>query len=417
MLAPAPRRRVLLLAAALLVLLLVPPDASQAWSGLNGVLAFGSNRTGSASSDDVFVTPLDAETPTQLTFRRPDDGQPAFSPDGARIAFKTVQFGSNNLAVMNADGTNERLLTKTFFVSEGQPAWSPDGAWLLYRRTPQNPLVQNADTWLLDIEASAADPANPVTHVVLARPGDERYPSFSPDGTRIAFKGSADLVEPSGDEEIYTMNADGADVVQLTSNGDFDSAPAWSPDGTKIAFERAPAGTFSAGQEPEEKDIYVMNADGTDVRRLTDSPGKDEGPTWSPDGTKIAFSSDRDGQQELYVMNADGTGARRLTDNPARDESPDWQALPFDDHGHRPCGDVSLAPGGASSVMALRLPCGAARVLARLWARRAADGDIRERLVGLECTTADHPYGMVVVQCDGWFGRGLAFVWRRPAAS
>ena len=84
------------------------------------------------------------------------------------------------------------------------------------------------------------------------------------------------------------------------------------------------------GKEAEEKDIDVMRADGTHVRRLTDSPGLDEGPVWSPDATKIAFSSDRDGQQEIYVMDADGSNPRRLTDNPARDELPDWQALPFD---------------------------------------------------------------------------------------
>jgi hypothetical protein len=83
--------------------------------------------------------------------------------------------------------------------------------------------------------------------------------------------------------------------------------------------------------------------DGSDVRRLTDSPGLDEGPVWSPDGTKIAFCSARDGQQEIYVMNADGSDQRRLTSNPSRDESPDWQPLPFDDRGHTACGDVSLA--------------------------------------------------------------------------
>ena len=95
------------------------------------------------------------------------------------------------------------------------------------------------------------------------------------------------------------------------------------------------AGTFTPGTEAEEKDIYVMRADGTRVRRLTDSAGLDEGPVWSPDGTKIAFSSDRDGQQEIYVMDADGSNPRRLTANPARDESPDWQALPFDGSGHK----------------------------------------------------------------------------------
>ena len=163
------------------------------------------------------------------------------------------------------------------------------------------------------------------------------------------------------------MDRDGTNVRQLTSNADFDSAPSWSNDGKQILFERAPAGTFTPGIEAQEKDVYVMRADGTDVRRLTDSPGLDEGAEFSPDSTKIVFSSARDGQQELYVMDADGSNPRRLTDNPARDESPDWQALPFDGRGHRACGDESLASGGASSVLAMRVPCHVALRIARRW--------------------------------------------------
>jgi Tol biopolymer transport system component len=412
-------RSSLLPAAILAALVALPAASAQAWPGLNGYLAYGSNRTGSQFSDDVYVSPLDVATPIRLTFRRADDGQPAWSPDGARLAFKTAQFGSNQLAVINADGSGETLLTRTFRFSEGQPAWSPDGTKLLYRRTPENPLVQNADTWVLDIAASAVDPTQPVTQPVLLRTGDERYPSYSPDGTKIAFRGDLDLAEPSGDEEIYVMDADGTNVRQLTSNADFDSAPSWSPDGREILFERAPAGTFTPGTEAEEKDIYVMRADGTHVRRLTDSPGLDEGPDFSPDGTKITFSSDRDGQQEIYVMNADGSDQRRLTNNPARDESPDWQALPFDGRGHRACGDDSLASGGASSVLAMRVPCHVARRLARRWAQAAAAGSPPARLKGLTCSATTQPYDLTVVRCASGgkarCTRDVGFVWRDPS--
>src|ERR671930_351781 len=119
----APRARRLLPAAVLVALVALPAASAQAWPGLNGYLAYGSNRTGSQFSDDVYVTPLDVETPTQLTSRRADDGQPAWSPDGKRLAFKTTQFGSNQLAVMDADGSGEALLTHTFGFSEGQPSW------------------------------------------------------------------------------------------------------------------------------------------------------------------------------------------------------------------------------------------------------------------------------------------------------
>ena len=416
----APRARSLL-PPAVLALLALTAATAQAWPGLNGYMVYGSNRTGSQFSDDIYVSPLDVETPKQLTFRRADDGQPAWSPDGRRLAFKTAQFGSNQLAVINADGTGETLLTRTFRFSEGQPAWSPDAtkpAKLLYRRTPENPLVQNADTWVLDVEDSAKDPTQPATQAVLLRTGDERYPSYSPDGTQIAFRGDLDLVEPSGDEELYVMNADGTNVRQLTTNADFDSAPSWSPDGKRILFERAPAGTFTPGVEAQEKDIYVMRADGSHVRRLTESPGLDEGPEFSPDGTKIAFSTARDGQQEIYVMDADASNPRRLTDNPARDESPDWQALPFDGRGHQACGDDSLASGGASSVVAMRVPCHVARRIARRWSEAADAGTQRTRIRGLTCTTTQQPYDLTVVACAAHkapCARDIAFVWRDPA--
>jgi Tol biopolymer transport system component len=409
--------RSVLPAAIVAALVTLPAATAQAWPGLNGYLAYGSNRTGSEFSDDIYASPLDVETPVRFTFRRADDGQPTWSPDGRRLAFKTAQFGSNQLAVIDADGTNERLLTRTFRFSEGQPAWSPDGTKLLYRRTPENPLVQNGDIWVLDIEASAADPTQPVTHPVLTLAGDERYPVYSPDGTKIAFRHGDDLIEPSGDEEVYVMDADGTNVHRLTDNADFDSAPAWSPDGKLIAFENAPAATLQPGVEPHEKDIYVMNADGTNVRRLTDSPGLDEGPAWSPDGTKISFSSDREGQQEIYVMNADGSDQRRLTDNPARDESPDWQPLPFDTTDHTACGDDDLASGGASSVVALRIPCHLALRIAREWAQKADAGKPDNSTHGLDCTTSTQPFDLTVVHCGGRGNcpRDLAFVWRDPS--
>jgi Tol biopolymer transport system component len=403
-----------LLLAAVVALLALPAATAEAWPGLNGYMAYGSNRTGSQFSDDIYVSPLDVESPLRLTFRTADDGQPAWSPDGQRLAFKTAQGGSNQLAVINANGKDETLLTRTFRFSEGQPAWSPDATTLLYRRTPENPLVQDGDIWVLDVAASATTPTQPVTHAVLLRTGDERYPSYSPDGTQIAFRGDLDLAEPTGDEELYVMNADGTGVRQLTSNADFDSAPSWSPDGRRILFERAPAGTFTPGTEAQEKDVYVMRADGTHVRRLTDSPGIDEGPEFSPDGTKIAFSSARDGQQEIYVMDADGSNPRRLTGNPARDESPDWQALPLDGRGHRACGDDSLASGGASSVLAMRVPCHVARRIARRWSQTADAGTPPARIRGLACTTTTQPYDLTVVAC-GSRERDVAFVWRDPA--
>ncbi|MET0623676.1 MAG: Ig-like domain-containing protein [Pyrinomonadaceae bacterium] len=132
---------------------------------------------------------------------------------------------------------------------------------------------------------------------------------------KIAFVSTRD-----GDEEIFTMNADGSEQKQLTANAARDNWPRWSPDGTKIAF----ASTRDGNHE-----IYVMNADGTNPVRLTNNAGIDCEPTWSPDGTKIAFSSNREanndgGAYELYVMNADGTNLVRLTHQPGNDMQPHW---------------------------------------------------------------------------------------------
>ncbi len=116
---------------------------------------------------------------------------------------------------------------------------------------------------------------------------------------KIAFNSDRD-----GDEEIYIMNADGTNVKKLTSNTVPDMHPSWSPDCKKIVFGSARDG------DPE---IYIMNADGTNVKKLTSNSAMDFSPDWSPDGSKIAFNSDRDGDLEIYVMNADGTNVKKLT--------------------------------------------------------------------------------------------------------
>jgi dipeptidyl aminopeptidase/acylaminoacyl peptidase len=118
--------------------------------------------------------------------------------------------------------------------------------------------------------------------------------------------------------DIYVMNADGSDVTKLTNNSALDSGPSWSPDGENIAFSSYRDGNY---------DIYVMNADGSDQTRLTNSDADDSGPSWSPDGEKIAFNiaNETAGTRNIYVMNAaDGSELERLTSNPAIDGFPSW---------------------------------------------------------------------------------------------
>ena len=137
---------------------------------------------------------------------------------------------------------------------------------------------------------------------------------YRPQG-KIAFSSGRD-----GDAEVYTMNPDGSELTRLTINSNSDDLwPEYSPDGTKIAF------TSGRGDDIYYQ-IYVMNADGTNVTRVTNSrAGHCAESAWSPDGKQIAFRSNRDGGDwEIYVINVDGTNERRLTNSPGWDLDPAW---------------------------------------------------------------------------------------------
>jgi len=144
-------------------------------------------------------------------------------------------------------------------------------------------------------------------------------PALSPDGQQIAFVSNRD-----GNDEIYIMptpasqaqaDANDSHPTRLTNNPGSDGSPQWSPDGKKIVFQSDRDGN---------SEIYVMNADGSGVTRLTNNPAADGEASWSPDGRQIAFDSDRTGNAEVYVMRADGSGIKDLTNNPAIDVGPDW---------------------------------------------------------------------------------------------
>jgi Tol biopolymer transport system component len=119
------------------------------------------------------------------------------------------------------------------------------------------------------------------------------------------------------------MSSTGGPATQLTFTKGPEGDPAWSPDGTKIAFgskRNDLTGTTGTGF-----DVFTMNPDGTNAVRLTMAKGDDFEPTWSRDGTKIAFTSNRDGNPEIYIMNAtNGTGLQRLTNKAGFDRQPDW---------------------------------------------------------------------------------------------
>jgi TolB protein len=204
------------------------------------------------------------------------DGDPAWSPDGERIAFSSLRDGNSEIYVMNADGTNPVRLTK-----------------------------DEAHDW---------------------------GATWSPDGTQIAF-----VSERDGDAEIYAMNADGTNQINLTNfafkidenytdRASNERDPAWSPDGQYIAFT-SDRDSFvdDQGIETLNTEIYVMDANGANQTRLTRHIAWDESPAWSPDGEHIVFITSIDAAGwEVYRMKADGANLTNLTINPADDIAPAW---------------------------------------------------------------------------------------------
>ena len=181
----------------------------------------------------------------------------------------------------------------------------------------------NLDIWVMN-----ADGTNPVQ--MTTDPLLERSPSWSPDGRKIVFTRG----ERAG-SEIFVMNADGTgQPQQLTFNMVGEGSPTWSPDGTKITYTRRDTFTNS--------EVYVMDADGTGVRNLTNDPAFDFEPDWSPNGKRIAFTSDRSGgdvrfeASAVHTMRPDGTQLRKLTDDNLEAFSPAWSPtgdkLAFSDH-------------------------------------------------------------------------------------
>jgi Tol biopolymer transport system component len=287
--------------------------------GVEGKIAFTSDRTGNY---DIFVMNADCTELTQLTHDPAADWHPAWSPDGTRLAFAHSFLGTD-IFIMNADGTDLRKCTDDE-ADDHEMSWSPDGTKIAFA---SNRTVVQSGSSDYDIFVMNAD-CTGLTQVT-DNPTDDREPAWSPDGTTIAFSsggvGTPGVNKLSGNYDIFVINPDGRGQRRLTYDRRDDQNPAWSPDGTRIAWKRDRAGADK---------LLVMNADGSRAFQLvTDATGGEElsrdglpdgSPAWSPDGSKLVFSSQRTGNTEILLVNADGSGMMKLTDDRANDDEPAW---------------------------------------------------------------------------------------------
>jgi Tol biopolymer transport system component len=185
--------------------------------------------------------------------------------------------------------------------SDWGPVWSPDGTQIAFHSNRNG----NLDIFILDPETYE------VTQVTTSEEADG-YAAWSPDGTRLVYQCTI-----NEGREICIIDVTGENLVQLTENDRFDGLPDWSPDGTRIVF--------ASTRDEEKEELYIMQGDGSEVRRLTERPNSiDTDPKWSPDGEFILFESDEGGDFEVCLIRVDGTGLECLTDNELEDRSPDW---------------------------------------------------------------------------------------------
>jgi len=233
-----------------------------------------------------------------LTNHPADDGDPAWSLDGQRIAFDSDRDDNWEIYAMNTDGSGVARLTHDP-ADDDSPAWSPDGSRIAFKSN------RDGNWEIYAVNLSDLSSTNLTNH-----PADDRLPSWSPDGQRIAF-----VSDRTGEWDIWIMNTDSSGQVNLTNYSAQDSFPAWSPDGRRIAFH-----SYRDGNA----ELYVMNSDGSNLMRLTNHPADDWGPSWSPNGLQLAFTSDRDGDNEIYIMDIDRSNVTQVTHNSASDTWPVW---------------------------------------------------------------------------------------------
>ena len=250
--------------------------------------------------------PTATPEPTPTATPEPTATQP--TPRQGLIAFVMGpdEWGSGGgIHLIKADGSGAPLMLSWHPTFDIHPSWSPDGSQIAFESFRDD---QNGE--FLDIYTMNADGSG-LTRLTNT---DARYetPDWSPDGSQIAL---ASDKEEQGNLDLYLLNLKTKELIRLTDDPALDISPSWSPDGSMIAFASDRDGTLN---------IYTIAVSTGETVQLTHDSGWTSVPDWSPDGEKILFVSDREGDPEIYVMDADGANPLRLTNMAGEDLHPEW---------------------------------------------------------------------------------------------